>query len=103
MDKRLEDVTVNSPLTTLRSMMDVLRATGKVKDSSKNTNQDQTNPTLSLTQNNITINQQTNNITVPIAIAQRVNAGLDKLSQIDEIHGRLTSNGISSTTPESDK
>ncbi len=83
-----EDLIQESPLSFLDRSMAILKSTGKIKDDKAKGSEGNS---VTVNHNNITVNQQTNNVTVPINIAARVNSGLDKLSMIDEIHGKLNS------------
>lgn len=80
----VENMIENHPLSLINNMMGILKATGKVIDKSSPASNVSVNQTIQ--QNNITVNQQTNNIQVPIAVAERVNSGLAMLDEIDRIH-----------------
>lgn len=83
-DGAIENMIENHPLSLINNMMGILKATGKVIDKVNPAGNVSVSQTIQ--QNNITVNQQTNNIQVPIAVAERVNSGLAMLNEIDRIH-----------------
>jgi hypothetical protein len=87
-----------SPLSLLSSMMGILKATGKVKDSTDRSLGITSPANVTINQNNIQVNSNTNIVTVPIAIAERVNTGLGMLQEIDRIHGQVTNVNSESNT-----
>lgn len=89
----IENMIHNQPLSLLNNMMSFLKSTGKLKGDSKIDNLPAIGGSVNI--NNITVNQQNNNVTVPIAYAERVASGLAMLEKIDEIHGNVISNANS--------
>lgn len=100
-ENTVKDLAANSPLSLISSMMGVLKATGKVKDSNERTSNSPANVNINHSTTNIQVNSNTQIVTVPIAIAERVNTGLGMLAEIDRIHGQVTNVNSESGIKES--